>query len=65
METCRVCGETKAREYFYNVVHFTKFKKHKVIWCRDCQKMYMEQKKTEIKRETLEAWKPSGEVSFD
>ena len=65
METCRVCGETKAREYFYRVVHFTKFQKHKVIWCRDCQKMFMDKKKTEIKRETLETWKPSGEVSFN
>ena len=65
MQACRLCGEEKPLEEFHKVMHFTKVKRHKVIWCRDCQKMYMEMKKEEEKKQTLQIWNPTGIVSFD
>lgn len=48
---CRICGEEKEPRQFYRYVEFPKFKKRK-IWCRDCQKMWLEiHKAEEVKRE--------------
>lgn len=65
MQTCRLCGEEKSKEEFQHVIHFTKYKKHKVLWCKECQRMYMEMKKQEIKKDSIEHWTSTGIVSFD
>ena len=45
MQTCRVCGEDKPLGQFTHIPYFCKYKKHKVVWCHECQKMYMKMKK--------------------
>ena len=45
MPCCRICGEEKSPEEFYHLPNFTKYKKHKVIWCRACQKLWMDFRK--------------------
>lgn len=65
MLTCRLCGEPKKREEFHHVIHFTKYKKHKVFWCKDCQKQYIDWRKDTEKIKKLQEWNPSGIVAFD
>lgn len=45
MVVCRVCAEDFPPEYFTHLPYFCKYKKHKVLWCHECQKMYMKMKK--------------------
>ena len=65
MPTCRVCGEMKPPEDFYNHVNFTKYKKHKVTWCRPCQKMWIDMKKHQEHIANTVASKRRFSVSFD
>ncbi len=65
MPLCQLCGEQKLKERFYNIIHFTKFKKHRVTWCIECQQMYIEFKKEEQRKESLLTWNPTGIVTFD
>lgn len=63
---CRVCGEEKVNEEFNHVTNFTKYKKHKVTWCRDCQSMWLKmrmEKETQAKKKAL-LHKQSFDVSF-
>lgn len=50
MSTCQICAEEKPTEEFAFLPYFTKHKKHKVKWCRDCQGMYMEMRKERLKQ---------------
>jgi len=45
MLCCRICGELKPPQEFQSVAYFAKYKKHKVIWCRSCQKMWVDAKR--------------------
>lgn len=45
MLTCRICGDKKPGEEFLHITNFTKYKKHPVIWCKDCQKLWMDMRK--------------------
>lgn len=45
---CRVCGEEKERTQFYKIKHFYKYLSSKRVWCRECQKLYVEMKKKEV-----------------
>ena len=42
---CLICGEEKEKAEFKNVMYFSTYKKRKVQWCRDCQRMYIGMKK--------------------
>lgn len=42
MKTCRVCGEEKSEEEFRPVIHFTRYKKTPVVWCKECQQMWID-----------------------
>jgi hypothetical protein len=44
---CHVCGEEKGWNDFKNVPYFTSYKKRRLQWCRECQKMYLEMKRKE------------------
>lgn len=61
---CRICGEEKPPEEFNNIPYFTKYKKHRVVWCRCCQKMYIEQKKEKEHQEKLMRTPKIFTVSF-
>lgn len=64
MLCCRVCGEHKPEEEFHHVVNFTKYKKHKVIWCRLCQKMWMDMRKDRERYEKVHSKNQRWEVTF-
>lgn len=64
MESCRICGLQKPISEFKNIFNFTKYKKHKVVWCRECQRMYVESKKQKELVEKLSALSGSYCVSF-
>ena len=51
---CRVCGEDKERNQFFKVKHFYKYLNMKRIWCRDCQKLYIEMKKQELAKKKFD-----------
>lgn len=51
---CRVCGEIKDKKEFYRLKHFSRLLPTKKIWCRDCMKMYVEMKKEEEQKKSLE-----------
>jgi hypothetical protein len=42
---CLVCGEKKPKEEFKKIMYFSQYKKKKVAWCQECQKMYIGMKK--------------------
>lgn len=67
MITCRVCGETYYKEEFYYIPYFTHYKKKPVVWCKDCQRMYVEYTKEEqrkAKLKTLQEKDQIGVVTF-
>ena len=64
MPTCRICGETKSQDEFHNVTNFTKYKKHPVQWCRDCQKLWLEMRKERVYKEKILSMQQKFEVSF-
>lgn len=51
MKPCRICGIEKDKQDFYKVKHFDLYKKIARVWCRDCQKLYMNMKRTENEKE--------------
>ena len=65
MITCRVCGELKPPEEFHNIPNFTKYKKHKVTWCRICQKLWIDMKKEKERIDKFRSYKAEYSVSFD
>lgn len=65
MPCCRVCGEHKPDEEFHHVINFTKYKKHKVTWCRPCQKLWIDMKKEKDRMHKLHSIEKNWEVSFD
>lgn len=60
---CRVCGQEKERNQFYKVKHFYKYLNTKRVWCRDCQKLYIEMKKQESAQKEFNQKVQSGEYS--
>ena len=64
MKDCRICGQTKSDEKFYKVKHFYLYHDKNVIWCRECQKMYIEMKRREKKAAELSEKKLNPVVEF-
>lgn len=65
MITCRICGEDKPREDFLSVPNFTKYKKHKVYWCRVCQKLWLDFRKTKQRQKEFQFDIQKFTVSFE
>lgn len=65
MSICRVCGETKPEGEFKNITNFTKYKKHAVLWCRDCQKLWLDMKREKERVKKLLNTEQKFEVSFE
>ena len=65
MNCCTLCGEKKLKEEFKNVMYFTQYKKQKVNWCRECQKMYIEYKRGIEAKNKFENLKGDYKVSFE
>ena len=63
MNTCEICGESKPKIQFIKINHFYKWNRAWVIWCRDCQKMFIEMKRFEEAKKELSE-KTSGLVEF-
>jgi hypothetical protein len=59
MNTCRICGERKEVREFFRVKGFRDYIARKLIWCQDCQRMYIAMKKQEANKRSLEVkdWK--------
>lgn len=64
MEVCRICGESKAKDEFKNVMYFSQYKKKRMYWCQECQKAYVAMKKEKEAQEKLNAVKISYLVQF-
>lgn len=62
---CRLCAEDKESKEFYRIKHFYRFNKSHVIWCRDCQKMYVDMKKAELAQELQKKMAGTFVVKFD
>ena len=62
---CRVCGEQKESKDFYKVKHFYKYHHCRIIWCRDCQKMYVQMKKQQEIQKELEKSRGTFCVQFE
>lgn len=60
---CEICGEEKVRREFIRIKHFMKWHNKRVIWCRDCQKMFIQMKKFEEAKVEIEK-RISGLVEF-
>lgn len=65
MPCCRICGETKPTEAFRHVTNFTKYKKHAVIWCTECQRVWMNMIKEKERMEKFLKWEQKFVVDFD
>lgn len=65
MNVCRICGEKKDPKEFYRVKHFYRFHHSNVIWCRKCQKLYVEMKKQEEIQKQIEATRGNFCVQFN
>ncbi len=61
---CLVCGEIKFKDDFKNVMYFSTYKKRKMQWCRDCQKMYVNMKRIREKEEKYKSVELNYLVSF-
>jgi predicted GIY-YIG superfamily endonuclease len=61
---CLVCGEKKSKQEFKYIMYFSQYKKKKITWCQDCQKMYLAMKKEKEAETKLQAAKVSYLVSF-
>lgn len=61
---CRICGLEKEACQFYKVKHFYKVMSAYKIWCRDCQKMYMEMKKVEEQKKLRDQMRGTFDVCF-
>ena len=65
MPTCRICAVMKPIEEFQKIFQFVKYKRHNPIWCKDCQKMFIQMKKEEAFLEKYVQPKEEIVVSFD
>ena len=65
MIACRVCGDEKEKSEFESIPYFTKWKKHKVFWCRDCQKLYIQMRKDKERLEKFVKDDTKFTVSFE
>ena len=64
MPACKICGEEKSETAFFKLKHFHKYHLIDVEWCKDCQKMYIEMKKEEKRKEVFLAIPFNGKVEF-
>lgn len=65
MPICRICGEEKVKEDFYHIPNFLKYKKNKVIWCRYCQKLWLDMRKQREYTDKYLNTQQSFSVSFE
>ena len=61
---CQICGEQKEWKDFHNICFFSTYKKRRVQWCRDCQKMYVSMRKEQEQKEQTEKRKINYLVTF-
>ena len=61
---CQICGEHKPKPEFKNVMYFSSYKKRRMMWCQECQKMYVAMKKEKEAEEKLAKAKFSFLVGF-
>jgi len=64
MPTCRVCGEAKDPKEFTKMKHFWKYYKQQAIWCKACQKMYVDMKLEEKRLEEFQGMPFVARVEF-
>lgn len=64
MKICRICGEEKENIFFYKLKYFSHYYSHKVIWCRECQQMFINMCKMEKRIEELKQKQFSHVVVF-
>jgi hypothetical protein len=62
---CRICGETKTEGEFKNISNFTKYKKHSVSWCRDCQKLWLDMKRGKERIKKFQSTEKKFDVTFE
>ena len=62
---CHICGEDKKEEEFKLVPYFRKYNKHRVCWCKECQKMYITMKKEKRRLQIFLEDETKFTVSFD
>ena len=65
MLLCRICGESKPPGEFKHITNFTKYKKQAVVWCRDCQKVWMDMNREKDRIKKFRSMKQKFEVSFE
>jgi hypothetical protein len=61
---CYICGERKPKPEFKNIMYFSTYKKRKVQWCKECQKMYVKMKREKENEEEQQKVKINYLVSF-
>jgi len=61
---CHICGEEKGWRDYKNISHFSAYKKKRLQWCRDCQKMYVNMKRDKELRSEVRKQKVNYLVSF-
>jgi len=61
---CLICGENKERDQFKHVMYFSQYKKKRVAWCQDCQKMYIAYKKEKEAENKFKTVDVNFKVSF-
>jgi hypothetical protein len=64
MKTCHICGEVKETKEFHRIKRFREYKEKRVVWCQDCQRMYVAMKKQEEREKKLEEKDWSFQVVF-
>ena len=64
MKCCRICGNEREDAYFYKLKDFWKYHDKTVIWCKACQKLYMDMIKHEKKIQELKEKKFNHIVEF-
>ena len=64
MTVCRICGEDKEPSQFHRIKNGTQFISKTKLWCRVCQKLWMDKKKEEIRTKELETKQWQFSVSF-
>jgi hypothetical protein len=62
---CKICGERKGPLEFVKLKHFHTYHPSSVNWCKGCQKMYMEMKKEEKRKDEFLAVPFVAQVHFN